>query len=55
LAGLNSLICRIRHVRHQRVVGDQRLALPVLVLGLEIELDDQLREQLPLRESADGA
>ena len=35
---------------HQRIVGDERLALPVLVLGLEIELDDQLRKQLPLGE-----
>ena len=35
-------------VLHQRVVGDERLALPVLVLGLEVELDQQLREQLPL-------
>src|ERR1700688_3934244 len=35
---------------HERIVDDKRLALPVLVLGLEIELDDRLRKQLPLRE-----
>ena len=35
---------------HERIVGDERLALPGLVLGLEIELDDRLRKQLSLGE-----
>ena len=35
---------------HERIVGNERLALPVLVLGLEVELDDRLRKQLALGE-----
>src|SRR5262249_28074029 len=40
----------ILHRTHQRIVGDERLALPVLVLGLEEELDDQARKKLSLGE-----
>ena len=49
LAGLNSLICLPSSVNCMNgIVGDQRLALPVLVLGLEVELDQRMRKQLAL-------
>jgi hypothetical protein len=37
-------------VDHQRIVTDERLSPPVLILGLEVELDNQLREQQAFRE-----
>ena len=36
------------NVNHQRIVTDEFVLFPLPILGLEVELDDELAEELPL-------